>query len=118
MVNISVPPCVHLSNRYAARMAKKITLVDDIDETPADETVTFTIDGDTYEIDLSEKNAKKLRSSLAPFVEHGTRISSARKPRGGRSEVSDARAWLKANGHPVPDRGRIRPDLMEVYRNR
>ena len=44
-------------------MAKKVTvtLVDDFDgDGPADETVEFSIDGVSYEIDLSVKNAKRL----------------------------------------------------------
>ena len=46
-------------------MAKKTVVewVDDIDGTAASETVTFTIDGSRYEIDLSEKNAAKLRKT-------------------------------------------------------
>ncbi len=46
-------------------MAKKVTvtLVDDVDgEAAADESVEFSIDGVTYEIDLSSKNAEKLRN--------------------------------------------------------
>ena len=46
-------------------MAQKVvvSLVDDLDETEADETVEFGIDGATYEIDLSDSNAAKLRTS-------------------------------------------------------
>ena len=50
-------------------MAKKVTvtLVDDFDgEGPADETVEFSIDGVSYEIDLSARNAQKLRDELRP----------------------------------------------------
>ena len=44
-------------------MAQKVEvlLVDDIDGGEADETVSFSIDGTSYEIDLSKKNAAKLR---------------------------------------------------------
>ena len=53
-------------------MAKKVTvtLVDDFDgEGAADETVEFGLDGVTYEIDLSTKNAAKLRNDLKQWVE-------------------------------------------------
>ena len=53
-------------------MAKKVTvtLVDDFDgEGSADETVEFALDGVTYEIDLSSKNATKLRNDLKGWVE-------------------------------------------------
>jgi len=49
-------------------------LVDDLDGGVAHETVRFGLDGRLYEIDLSSKNAKKLRSELASFIEHGSRI--------------------------------------------
>ena len=54
-------------------MAKKVTvtLVDDFDgEGPADETVEFSIDGVNYEIDLSSKNAQKLRNELKPWLDY------------------------------------------------
>jgi hypothetical protein len=103
-------------------MAKKVIteLIDDIDGTTAEGTVTFALDGVTYEIDLSEKNAKKLRSSLAPYVENGRKATNSRPTRGSSRAESpaEARAWLKANGHSVPERGRIPASLLEVYRNR
>ncbi len=47
-------------------MAQKVqvTLVDDLDGSSADETLTFGLDGVVYEIDLSKSNAKKFRDSL------------------------------------------------------
>ena len=69
-------------------MAKKVTvtLVDDFDgEGAADETVEFGLDGVTYEIDLSAKNATKLRHDLKQWVEAGRRV-------GGRGVDVPARA--------------------------
>ena len=43
-----------------------VTLSDDIDGGVAEETVHFAVDGKSYEIDLSARNAEKLRSALAP----------------------------------------------------
>ena len=59
-------------------MAKEVItrLIDDIDGGVAHETVTFEIDGDLYKIDLSSKNAKKLRAELATYVSHGNRVST------------------------------------------
>ncbi len=62
-------------------MAKKVTvtLVDDFDgEGPADETVEFSIDGVNYEIDLSSKNAQKLRNDLKGWVEASRRVGGRR----------------------------------------
>ena len=56
-------------------MAKKRLwiLVDDFDGSPAAETVTFALDGTTYEVDLSEENAAELRDVLQPWIAAGRR---------------------------------------------
>lgn len=105
-------------------MAQKvqILLTDDIDGTEAVETVTFSLDGKTYEIDLNEKNAGKLRKSLEPYVGAGRRQKSApgvqRKrsaSTGGDSDTAAIRAWAKENGYNVNDRGRVPADVREAY---
>src|SRR3954463_2602920 len=101
-------------------MAKKVTvtLVDDFDgEGSADETVEFSLDGVTYEIDLSSKNAQKLRGDLKQWVEAGRRVGGRRRGRSagpGRGRAPTAgerRAALgggpRRNGHSVSTRGRI-----------
>lgn len=55
-----------------------ITLVDDVDGTPATETVSFSVDGVAYEIDLSEANARKLRDEIAPWLNAGRRTGGRR----------------------------------------
>src|SRR5258708_39169493 len=63
-------------------MAKKVTvtLVDDFDgEGAADETVEFGLDGVSYEIDLSNKNASKLRNDLKLWVDAGRRVGGRRR---------------------------------------
>ena len=52
-------------------MAQRVSIVltDDLDESPAAETVTFGLDGNTYEIDLSSANAARLRDALKPFMD-------------------------------------------------
>lgn len=67
-------------------MAKKVTvtLVDDFDGSgAADETVEFGLDGVTYEIDLSTKNATKLRGDLKQWVAAGRRVGGRRRGRSG-----------------------------------
>ncbi|TDC40969.1 Lsr2 family protein [Actinomadura sp. KC345] len=105
-------------------MAQKVEvlLVDDIDGGEADETVSFSLDGTTYEIDLSKKNAAKLRNGLEPFVA-GAR--KARKPaaRGGRAartagsreRSAEIREWAKSRGIKVNERGRIPANVIEQY---
>lgn len=113
----------------------RIRLVDDLDNTEADETVMFSLDGVRYEIDLSSANAARLRDAVAGYVAAvrggGTVRREARRRAAGNggtdssaaqggatSETTAIRAWLKANGYDVSDRGRIKSDLLDVYRQR
>ncbi|TQM45020.1 Lsr2 dimerization domain-containing protein [Pseudonocardia cypriaca] len=59
-------------------------LVDDIDGSHAVTTVSFSLDGDSYEIDLSESHLSALQQALAPFV------SAARVVPGERRAVRTA----------------------------
>lgn len=101
----------------------QIVLEDDVDGGNADETVTFALDGATYEIDLSTGNADKLRDSLAPWIGHarksGGRRSSARRTAaaggGRRQDLSAVRSWARSAGHQVSDRGRVSAAVQEAY---
>ncbi|HJE57025.1 MAG TPA: Lsr2 family protein [Nocardiopsis listeri] len=107
-------------------MAQKVQvfLVDDLDGGEAEETVTFGLDGSTYEIDLSADNAGKLREALGPFVE-ASRKAPAKQGRGGarrgsrnapsRERSAEIRAWAKAAGKPVNERGRIPAAIVAEY---
>ncbi|GAA2501844.1 Lsr2 family protein [Streptomyces thermolineatus] len=109
-------------------MAQKVQvlLVDDLDGVEADETVTFALDGVTYEIDLTTANADKLRGLLNPYVEKG-RKTGGRTARGrGRGAARGAgsgsaqdtakiRAWAKENDLEVNDRGRVPAKVREAY---
>ncbi|MEV7618116.1 Lsr2 family protein [Streptomyces sp. NPDC089799] len=111
-------------------MAQKVQvlLVDDLDGGTADETVTFALDGKSYEIDLTSANAAKLRGALEEFVKAGRRTggrAAAGRAKGGRAAASagnpdtaEIRAWAKANGYNVNDRGRVPADIREAYENR
>ena len=103
-------------------MASKTTveLIDDVDGKPAAETVAFGLDGVTYEIDLSEKNARALRKAVEDYV------ASARRT-GGRKARSTTvvatgvdnravRAWAASNGIELSARGRIPAEIIEKYR--
>jgi hypothetical protein len=108
-------------------MAQKtiVQLLDDLDGKLADETVTFSLDGVTYEIDLRTKNADKLRKVFTPYVEKarkgGTRAAGRSGRRTGarstqnRERASDIRAWAKDHGIAVNDRGRIPAQIIEAY---
>ena len=106
-------------------MAQRVQVVleDDLDGGKADETVTFGLDGSTYEIDLSKKNAAKLRDALAGYVGAGRRVSGRRGSAGGRArgrgrsatDSADIRAWAKDNGYEVSERGRISAEVRAAY---
>ncbi|MCR6711807.1 MAG: Lsr2 family protein [Demequina sp.] len=97
----------------------QVVLVDDVDGGSATETVSFSLDGVGYEVDLSDKNAAALRDALAPWVAAGRRVSGRRAAGRGRSRVgSDAskiREWAKANGYKVSERGRVSAEIREAY---
>lgn len=95
-----------------------IVLVDDIDGSPADETVSFALDGKEYEIDLNTKNARKLRDAVAPYLGHARRAGGRRRGRsasGSGPSPADIRAWARDNGFNVPDRGRVSSEVREAY---
>jgi hypothetical protein len=113
------------------RVAKEtITkLIDDLDGGEAHETVKFGLDGHSFEIDLSTKNATKLRNALAPYVESGTRLAGrafatvgrggAARARGGvvgeREQNKAIRAWALRKGLDVAPRGRIKQEVVDQY---
>jgi hypothetical protein len=103
-------------------MAQKVqvVLVDDVDGGPADETVQFALDGVGYEIDLSAANATRMREALAPYVGHARKAArsgrrTARAPRAGQGRSAEIRAWARAQGIAVNERGRIPADLAARF---
>jgi hypothetical protein len=54
------------------------TLVDDVDGTPGAETVTFGLDSATYELDLSQENARRLRGELGHWAANARRTGGRR----------------------------------------
>jgi hypothetical protein len=105
-------------------MAQKVTvlLVDDLDGGPADETVSFALDGEAYEIDLTSANAAAFRDAMARYRgvarkvggRSGARRGSGRR-RGGDNRTAQIREWARANGHQVNERGRIPASVVEAY---
>lgn len=102
--------------------------MDDLEGVQADETVTFALDGISYEIDLTHDNAEKLRELLAPYTDKGRRQSSrsgagrgraaargAGRAPGGDPDTDKVRAWAKENGLDVKDRGRVPGEIRKAY---
>jgi nucleoid-associated protein Lsr2 len=95
-----------------------VLLEDDVDGTKADETIEFGIDGTTYNIDLSDSNAEKLRGALDGYISKARKVSGKRS---GRRKVSTGadlkavRAWAKSNGVEISERGRVSQNVLEQY---
>jgi hypothetical protein len=116
----------YASTKEVMEMARKVfvSLIDDFDGNPADETVQFTLDGVTYEIDLSAKNAKKMREGLRPWVDAGRRMGGSGRRRrvgtgsasNGRTQSADIREWARRSGYEVAKRGRIPAELIDAFR--
>lgn len=106
----------------------KVVLIDDIDGSPADETVRFAIDGNAYEIDLSAAHAKELRDALGTFqaaatllgryslgtAKPGWREAPVRQPV-DRDQNRAIRDWAQRNGKHVSPRGRIPQAIADAY---
>lgn len=102
-------------------MAQKVNiiLVDDLDGSEADETVSFALDGTSYEIDLNEKNAAKLRDALSGYIGHARKVSTTRKRRSSAASsgpsARELRDWARSNGYEVSDRGRVPAEVREAF---
>ena len=106
-------------------MAQKvhIVLVDDLDGSEATESVSFGLDGTSYEIDLSEENAAQLREALAPYVGHARKVGGPGRRNGRRSAAASSdgpsareiRDWARENGYEVPDRGRVSAEVRSAF---
>jgi hypothetical protein len=110
-------------------MARQVItkLVDDLDGSEAEETVSFGLDGVSYEIDLSAKNGLKFRHSLEPYILAGAKVGRvgvvrssgpARTSTANREENTAIRVWAGERGFEVSERGRIPGAVVEAYRQR
>ena len=102
-------------------MATKVltTLQDDIDGSDATETVRFALDGVEWEIDLSERNANRLRNNLSVFIAHGRKVGGKRGRKPASPNPTDTQAvrkWAQANDIEVNARGRIPAEVIQRYR--
>lgn len=121
---VSHPPTEGVST-VAQRTIVQFT--DDLDGSEAEGTVTFGLDGEVYEIDLSADNAERLREAVAPYTasarklpKTGPRASTTGRngaaPSPGRNPAAaEARKWAQDNGIAVPERGRVPGLVLEAF---
>lgn len=110
-------------------MARKVyvQLVDDIDDKPIEsggEHITYSVNGVSYEIDLSDKNAKEFHRKLDYYIEHSAKVGGKRTKKsaattgGAKRDANQTKAireWAKANGHNISSRGRIPADVERAF---
>lgn len=101
-----------------------VATFDDIDGSEAVERVRFALDGVSYQIDLSEENARALRMVLTKYTRKARRVGGARPMRSGNGAVPSPqdpevnqriRKWARQQGWDVSDRGRLPRSVIEAY---
>lgn len=119
-----------------------VRLIDDIDDSEASQTVSFALDGASYEVDLNDDHADELRAALDKFVQAGRRISGKPRPVSGKASAGKAsspkgfaggtapssgkvaagkpdnnaiRTWARENGYTLGDKGRIAASIVQAY---
>jgi hypothetical protein len=95
-----------------------VTLHDDIDGSEAAETVTFGLDGASYEIDLSAAHAADLRAALAAYVRSARKATASGKAYRRTLVAPDSaavRAWARSNKLDLPARGRLPRWVVERF---
>jgi len=128
IVSVSAVAPNYAKGTWTVARREIVVLEDDLEGGKADETVKFSLDGVQYEIDLSDKNAKKLRDAVAQYVANARRVSrggvvvggrAAARARGSaaadREQNKAIRAWAKRQGEDISDRGRIPQEIVDKY---
>lgn len=100
---------------------------DDLDNTPLEDEevniIRFSVDGNHYVIDLSEKNAADFRAALEPWIAAaqtapaptGTQRGSSRQSASSAKRSRAIREWARQEGHDVSDRGKIPARITDLY---
>lgn len=111
-------------------MAKKTLIVDDLTGEAGARTRMLRFDGTDYEIDLTDASFADLKAALKPYLRAARQVGgpvvpgsrrgrpTATAPRASGSTPSDAaviRAWARATGVPVTERGRVAPAVREAW---
>jgi len=123
-------------------MAKRETVVFTCDlhegeVTEGVETVSFGLDGNSFEVDACPSHQAELRDAFSKYVgaarragsgsgaaRRSSRAGSGRSASGSgssgggadREEVQRIREWARENGHKVSERGRLSSGVLEAYR--
>src|SRR4051812_50223705 len=104
-------------------MARHFVLVDDLDGSEGAETITYTVNGQDYEIDLSENNAEKFHDALEPYIQNSREVrrqaetarrrDGRRRNSGGgssRDDIPQTRACAESQGMAASARARAKKE--------
>src|SRR3954447_19422784 len=67
-------------------VARQFMITDDLDGSAAAQTISYTIDGQDYEIDLSEDNIQRFHEALEPFVSNSRQVQRQAPSRRSRGD--------------------------------
>src|SRR2546421_887842 len=121
------PPVPKQQRGFTVARKVEVQLIDDLDGSKAEESIKFALDGINYEIDLSKKNATKLRAGLEPFIGVAQKLGRTPSPRAGvrgrgstsarsdREQNQAIREWAQRKDLEVSPRGRISRSIIEQY---
>src|SRR5215210_135284 len=95
-------------------------------EVPAEETVTFAVDGTTYAFELCADHLAEFRDTVGRYVSAARRADQPRRGRRRTAEasaptrrsggdLSEIRSWARSQGYKVSHRGRISAEVQEAY---
>lgn len=101
-------------------MAQKVTVVDDLTGEDGAETVLFALEGQGFEVDLTEASLKQLRSALEPFIKvarpAGASAAARRgRPRGTTTKATDERVdYTDTDRYGQLHRGRLTDEEIRL----
>jgi hypothetical protein len=93
-----------------AAVEQELRFVDDLDGSPGARPRTFALGSAEYHLDLTEEHWAKFLETLEPYIQVATMT-----PRRDRQQLQDVRAWARANGYEVGERGRLPMPIMRAY---
>jgi hypothetical protein len=93
-----------------------VEVLSDVSGEKGASTITYSINGQSYSIDLTEPETKEFHEMLAPYIS----VSSIGKRRGPRlrstpEETAKIREWAQATGHTLTPAGRVPAETRLAY---
>jgi len=90
------------------------------------ETVAFTVEDQSYELELCEPHLAEYRETMEIWSSHSRPARLSNGPRragrsrlrsetGNRPSTNDVRTWARSQGLYVGDRGRLPAELVIAY---